>query len=141
MPTSKPDASYPAASSSTNPLDQSVMHLVASATKNQAEAARDPIRLMMEIAENQKLSKEDRASLIEFAQIRFKNRRKMAYICLFTIIASMLFLFLGAFVDGVFDEKVLDVISKNKELFIWINFFLTSIVGAYFGVSALRPSS
>lgn len=105
------------------------------------EGARDPIRLMMTIAENNNLSETDRAFLIRFARDRFKNRRRMAYICLCTIIASAIFLYVGAFVDGFLNTTVLTVIANNADLFIWVNFFLTTIVGAYYGVTAWRPSS
>ena len=105
------------------------------------DAARDPIRLMMEIAENQELSPSDRAYLIQLAQERFKNRRRMAYICLITLVASIVCLFVGAFVEGIFGKKVLSVIAEHSDLFVWADFFLTTIIGAYYGVSAWRPSS
>ena len=129
----------PAPTPAAPPPAPSIMQLAASGSV--PEASRDPIRLMMEIAANGDLTPTDRALIIQFARDRFKNRRRMAYICLYTIIASAIFLFVGAFVEGFCDKKVLTVISTHKDLFIWINFFLTSIVGAYYGVTAWRPSS
>lgn len=105
------------------------------------EAGRDPIRLMVEIAENDKLSPEDRALIIGFAQNRFKHRRRMAYICLIALVLGFLSLFVAAFMSCCEGKSVLSNIHQQKELFIWGGFFLTSIVGAYYGVSALRPSS
>lgn len=117
----------------------SVMQLAA--LRNVPEASKDPIRQMMEIAANNDLSPTDRALLIQYARDRFKNRRRMAYVCLYTIIASAVVLFVGAFVEGIFDKKVLTAITANKDLFIWINSLLAAIVGAYYGVTAWRPSS
>ena len=113
-----------------------------------SEAGRDPIRLMIEITENDKLTADDKAALVQFTRERFKNRRRMAYVSLYTIIASAALLFIGAFIDGLSTcpagmtcKGILDTVKENNSLFIWINGFLTAIVGAYYGVSAWRPSS
>lgn len=123
-----------------NPANESpsVMNLV---NREPSESSRDPVRLMMEIVQNTDISPGDRAALVKFASSRFKNRRIMAYICLYTIIASMALIFIGAFLDGLFDTNVIGVIKENTALYVWVDGFLTSIVGAYFGVSAWRPSS
>ena len=119
------------------------------AVKNaKPESSRDPLRIMVEIAENQNLSVEDRAYLIQYSRDRFKNRQFMAYLCLSVIILSLVFLYVGAFVDGLSPcvqsgecAGVLSTVKNNQTLIIWINGFLAAIVGAYYGVSALRPSS
>lgn len=112
------------------------------------EAGRDPIRIMIEIAENKDLSDQDKSELIFFAQTRFKNRRRMAYLSLSTIIVSLGLIFLAAFIDGLSTcpaeqtcEKILDAIQDNQNLIAWIEGFLTAIVAAYYGVTAWRPAS
>lgn len=112
------------------------------------EAGRDPIRIMIEIAENKNLSDKDKSELILYAQTRFKNRRRMAYISLSAIIASLALIFLAAFIDGLSScpaeqtcEGILVSIKNNQNLITWIEGFLTAIVAAYYGVTAWRPAS
>ena len=114
--------------------------------KNPSNAAQSPLKQMVEIVENTKIAPEDKAILIEFSRQRFKNRTRIAYLALFTIIISIALLFIAAFIDGLSAEAaarkgILFVIAENKSLFTWIEGFLTSIVGYYYGVTALRPSS
>ena len=107
------------------------------------------MQVMIEIAENANLSDEDKRNLIMYTRERFKNRRRMAYIALIAIVASLGLLFLGAFIDGLSDpcpagqtcKGVLAAIKENQTIFTWINGFLTAIVGAYYGISAWKPSS
>ncbi len=97
---------------------------------------------MIEVAENENLSPEDKAAIISYSTNRFRNRRKMAYIALYTIIFSTIFLFVAALIDGISGTtSILQMISKNQTLIIWLEGFLVSIIAAYYGVSALRPSS
>ena len=142
-PTQDPNADPHAADART-----SVMQL-AMADKT-PPAGRDPIHLMQEIARDQSLTPEDRAMLIRFAGDRFKNRRFMAYACLWTLIGTAILLMLAAFVDGLVlcsgnapssCHGILATIEDSQALFIWVDGFLTAIVGAYYGVSAWRPSS
>lgn len=112
------------------------------------EAGRDPISIMIEIAENKNLSDHDKSELIFYAQTRFKNRRRMAYLSLSAIIASLALIFIAAFIDGLSTcpaeqtcEKILDSIQDNQNLIAWIEGFLTAIVAAYYGVTAWRPAS
>jgi hypothetical protein len=112
------------------------------------EAGRDPIKVMIEIAENKNLSDQDKSELIFHAQTRFKNRRRMAYLSLSAIIISLALIFLAAFIDGLntcsADQpcvKILDSINNNQGLIAWIEGFLTAIVAAYYGVTAWRPAS
>lgn len=125
--------------------------IAADTTDNSAST--DPIKLMMAIAStpDSEISAADKKKLIEFAQNRFKHRRRMAYLCLTTIIISIALLFLGAFIDGLSPScsgkaiegcsDIMRSIRANEDLFIWGNGFLTSIVAAYYGVSAWRPNS
>ena len=106
-----------------------------------ASSARNPLDRMIEIATHPDLSDLDKATLIMYARSNFKNRRKMAYICLWSIIISFALLFAAAFNDGILHSKILAAISDNQTIFVSIEGFLTSIVGAYYGVSAWRPSS
>ena len=105
------------------------------------EGSKDPLRLMIEIAKDPVLTPEDKTSLIVYSRERFLNRRRMAYASLYTIIGSIIFLFLAALLDGFSSSQILDKIKENQGLFGSILGFLTAIVGAYYGVSAWRPSS
>ncbi len=117
-------------------------------SKSSPESAQDPIRVMIEIAENKNLSDEDKRALIIHSQNRFKNRRKMAYISLITIVMTVALLLIAAFIDGLVlcdgssqCEGILAAIEKNQTLLAWLEGFLTSIVAAYYGVAAWKPSS
>ncbi|MFT5707426.1 MAG: hypothetical protein ACI9ES_001720 [Oceanospirillaceae bacterium] len=112
------------------------------------ESAKDPLTKMIEIAKDPDLSAEDKATLIAYAQKKFNNRRRMAYIALLTIVVSLVLLFIAAFMDGTSAcvksgdcIGILESIKANESLITWIEGFLTSIVAAYFGVSAWRPAS
>ena len=112
------------------------------------EAGKDPIRVMIEITENKNLSDADKSALIKCAQARFRNRRRMAYVSLYTIIASLVLLFAAAFFDGFGAcpagqtcDGILKSIENSQTLITWIEGFLATIVAAYFGVSAWRPAS
>lgn len=107
----------------------------------ESDASRDPLRIMIEIAKDDKLSREDKTRLIMYSLNRFRNRRKMAYIALYGIITSLGFLLLATLIDGISSSNILDSIVDNKSLFIWIEGFLAAIVAAYYGVSAWKPAS
>lgn len=113
--------------------------------KPRPEASKDPIRVMIEIAEHPTLPESYKAALIEYAQSRFKNRRRMAYMALIAILVSLVLLFIAAFVDGLNGKQsgdgIMALIEANQSVIIWIEGFLTAIVGAYYGVTAWRPSS
>ena len=117
-------------------------------SKKEIGSARDPIRLMIEIVKDKDISQEDKAALVEHANSRFKNRRRMAYICLIAMVLSLLAVFIAAFVDsGTVCPKdktcitILHSIKENQTLIAWIEGFFTSIVAAYYGVSSWRPAS
>ncbi len=105
------------------------------------DSARDPLRLMIEIAKDRDISDEDKTALILYSSSRFKNRRRMAYISLFALVASFIFLFVAAIIDGTQSTSILEKITENDWLIAWIGGFLTSIVAAYFGVSSWRAAS
>ncbi len=65
-----------------------------------SEAGKDPLRVMIEIAENDKLSDQDKSALIKFAQTRFTNRRRMAYIALYALVVSLALLFIAVDIDS-----------------------------------------
>ena len=106
-------------------------------------ASHDPLARMIQIAKDDELSSEDKQALITFSRDRFKNRRIMAYISLWTIVASLAFLFGASLLDGIGDNptRILEGISQNQGLIGTILGFFTAIVAAYYGVSSLRPSS
>ncbi|MCK5335439.1 MAG: hypothetical protein KAQ67_04720 [Gammaproteobacteria bacterium] len=113
-----------------------------------ADSSKDPLRLMIEIVKDENISDDDKKALIKFASSRFKNRRRMAYVSLLAIVISLLFIFLGALIDGASScptgttcTSFLNTINENQSLIAWIEGFLTSIVAAYFGVSSWRPAS
>ena len=106
------------------------------------DSSGDPIKIMIEIAENTNLTDEDKTSLIEYSKERFKNRRRMAYISLTVIVVTVTMLLIGALIDGLTGKtKILETIKDNGSLLTWLNGFLTSIIGAYYGATALRPTS
>ncbi|MCP3887251.1 MAG: hypothetical protein GY702_00025 [Desulfobulbaceae bacterium] len=112
------------------------------------EAGRDPLMTMIEIAKDKELSDSDKSALISYSQQRFTNRRRMAYVALYSLIASLGFLLIAAFIDGFRTcptgqtcEGILKSIENSQTLIIWIEGFLTAIVAAYYGVSAWRPAS
>ena len=116
--------------------------------KSIPETGKDPIRIMIEIAENENLSDADKAALILYSQTRFKNRRLMAYLALYAVVTSLALLFIAAFIDGFSSCSagescvgILGSIKNSQTLFAWVEGFLTSIVAAYFGLSAWRPAS
>ena len=115
--------------------------VVPNVTEEVKHSSRDPISSMIEIVENPNITNEDKTRLIQYAKERFKNRRTMAYFSLYTIIGSLIFIYLMSFVDGVFGTKIVDIINGNGGIVKWALGFLTTIVAAYFGVSSWRPSS
>lgn len=109
--------------------------------KVESDSSKDPIRIMIEIAENENLSQQDKDILIAHSQHRFTNRRKMAYLSLHAIIGSLVLLFLALFIDGISKSEILQSLEESKSLFIWIEGFLAAIVAAYYGVTAWKPAS
>ncbi|MCL2916052.1 hypothetical protein L2725_20125 [Shewanella corallii] len=105
------------------------------------DAARDPLRIMIEIVKDPDISPADKTALIQYSQERFKNRRKMAYMSLYTIIGSLIFMLIAAVVDDFANTSILTEIHENATIIGWIEGFLTAIVAAYYGVSAWRPAS
>jgi len=70
----------------------------------------------------------------------------MAYFALGAILASLVFLLSASVYDGILATPeecsgILDSLGKVQGLFVWIEGFLATIVGAYYGVSSFRPSS
>ena len=104
----------------------------------------DPVVTMVKIAENDHLSTQDKTALIHYVRSRFNHRRRMAYTSLYMIVGSLVIFLISGIIDGVtgqLDNGILSNFQKNSEAIIWIEGFLTSIVAAYFGVSAWRPNS
>ena len=112
-----------------------------SATNTTPTAANDPLQRMIEIAKDPDLTAEDKATLIQFSRDRFKNRRFMAYISLWTIVVSVAFILIASVFDGLSTSNILEKISANQGLIGTIEGLLTTIVAAYYGVSTMRPSS
>ena len=73
----------------TTPNDGQRPGIISSAATNSlAEVARDPLRLMIEIIKDSKISDVDKNILISLSRERFTNRHCMAYISLEPIIGS-----------------------------------------------------
>ena len=106
------------------------------ATPQQSPSGQDPLRVMIEIVNDPNLAAEDKTQLIEFAKNRFRHRRRMAYTALWALILSLPALFIMFLLSPDEFEKI-----ANSALVISIEVFLTTIVGAYYGVSAWRPAS
>ena len=112
------------------------------------ESSKDPLSKMVDIAKDKDLSDADKSALIAYAQQRFVNRRRIAYIALSSIVLSLFLLLLAAFIDGFSTcptgetcQGILEAIKDSQTLIAWIEGFLTSIVAAYYGISAWRPAS
>lgn len=112
------------------------------------ESSKDPLKNLREIAKDKDIDPEIREWLLNYAVTRFNNRRRMAYISLFTILGIVAFLAVGALHDGINEcvvsktcAGVLTSVKEIESLLIWTIGFLASIVGTYYGVSSFRPSS
>lgn len=101
----------------------------------------DPLERMGEILKDEKLSDEQKKYLLQFSATRFKHRRRMAYIALWTVISSLALLLLMAAIDCKQGTTMLAMLKEVQSLLIVIEVFLTGIVGAYYGTSTARPSS
>ena len=106
-----------------------------------ATSGRDPLDKICDIVKDAELTDTDKATLITYAQSRFKNRRRLAFFSLGAILVSTAVIFLAAFVDGICSTNILAKMQSVQPLLGAIFTFLAGIVGAYYGVSAWRPSS
>lgn len=101
-------------------------------------ASQDPMILMMNIATDNRIQDESvRKFLLEQSTQRFKNRRRMAYIALIAVLVTLAV----ALIAALFDPQGFKNLHSQSSIIIWINGFLISIVAAYYGVSAWKPSS
>ncbi len=112
------------------------------------ESAKDPIMVLREIARDDEIDADTKSWLFKHSIDRFKNRRKMAYSALYTIIGIVVFLLLASLIDGLREctgeacgPGILDKINEVGDVLVWIVGFLASIVAAYYGSASLRPSS
>ncbi len=111
-------------------------------------SSKDPLKTLMEIAQARDIDPEIRDWLFNYSVTRFKNRRRMAFIALTTIIGIIAFLGFGAIYDGTSTcvdsgqcQGILASLEKIESLMVWAVGFLASIVATYYGVSSFRPSS
>ena len=98
----------------------------------------DPIKRLLAILTTKDLDNDSKIYLIKFAENRFKHRRRMAYIALAFVIFSLVAIFAIPFFCKA--ETVAEF-QKVENIIIWIDGFLMSIVGAYYGLSSFKPSS
>jgi hypothetical protein len=111
------------------------------------DSAKDPISIMIKIIKDPDIDDADKTTLITYCQSRFKHRRRIAYISLWTIIGSVFFVFAAALFDGMpltGDEKpstILSVLGSNSGFLGTVEGLLAAIVGAYYGISGWKPSS
>ena len=110
---------------------------------NSSSQPQDPLFFMKEIFADKELTEEQKLLLFGMSQTRFTNRRKMAFISLYTLLGFFGFLLAGVVIDAFNAENkgVMEVIAENETMFIWIGGFLTSITALYYGSSTIRPSS
>ena len=115
-----------------------------------AESSRDPVARLAELLTTEGLSPEQKTLLVGEHRARFKNRRKMAYISLYCLLALFIVVLIGIVTDGLYkcevdDENcrrgILAVMNENSTVIVWISGFFTSIVAAYYGSTIIRPSS
>lgn len=109
------------------------------------ESAKDPVSQLADILTNEKLTDSDKAALATMSLERFRNRRRMAYASIYSIIGVLLLLLLASFIDGFNAENNnIDITGQIQEittLLTWSGGFLTGIVALYYGAATLRPSS
>ena len=105
------------------------------------ESTRSPLITLKEILADDKIDDESKKWLLEYSVTRFNNRRKMAYISLWTLILMVAFIGLAAIFDGTFGTQVLSKLASIQTFLSWAAGFLASIVAAYYGMSSFRPSS
>ena len=106
------------------------------------ESTQDPIKALVEIATNNRLSDSQKRELTALANNRFRNRRRMAYISLWTIVAAIAFLGIASAVDGITGTTTIsEKLADNDTIISFALAFLTGLVAAYYGVSAWRPRS
>ena len=108
---------------------------------NPPTSAQDPIEKYRMIIKDEDLDADQKAWLIDRADRRFQNRRRMAYISLFALLGSLVVILGGAVVDGIADTKIVAGLQGAANLLGSTNALLAAIVAAYYGSSALRPSS
>lgn len=113
-----------------------------------ADSSKDPLNRLEAIAKDSSIEPEVKQWLLNHAVTRFQNRRRMAYLALYTIIAIVVFLGVAAVHDGVSEcvsqqtcQGILASIEQVQSLMAWVVGFLASIIAAYYGVSSFRPSS
>jgi len=93
---------------------------------------RDPVRVIMEVIVNENLSHEEKANLIRCARVKFKTRRRIAFIALSALILSLMLLFVAAVSDGVAGTTILATIHESQNLLAGMEGILTVIIAAYF---------
>ena len=106
-----------------------------------SSASEDPLSVMLHITKDSDLNDEQKFRLLEYCGVRFKHRRRIAYIAFCAILASLGLLFVAAIVDGSNKTEILAKVASVSTLIGTIEFFLTAIVAAYYGMSTWRPSS
>ena len=121
--------------------DSSVIPPTVRGSSGQESSSSDPIVRMVAIAKDPDLSDEDKVRLIEYAAQRFQNRRRMAYVALWAIVGSLVFVGVAGLIDGFWGRDILEKIKNAQTLLGWIEASLAGIIAAYYGVSAWKPSS
>lgn len=113
-------------------------------------ATKDPLIKISNILGNPNLTEKQKNTLILLHNDRFKNRRIIAYLSMFALLALFITILIGIWMDGLYvcdpqkaicREGILATLEANKGTVIWVMGFFTSIIGAYYGTTALRPSS
>lgn len=69
---------------------------------------------------------------------KWRHRRRMAYISLYSVIIQLLLCFLFIYLDGVYDYNIIDKFNEISMFLGSVNLGLISLVGAYFGFSTWK---
>ena len=103
-------------------------------TEEAVESGNDPVQRLATILKDRGISPENKTVLIQFARGRFRYRRLMAQWALAALIVQVPVLYVGGYYNAPLDGEVATLLT-------WVDGFLASIVGAYYGTTAWRPSS
>lgn len=104
-------------------------------------SAEDPLKIYRAILADPKLSNEQKDWLLDRAVNRFRHRRRLAFGAFAALMVSLGAALAGAVADGIWGTSIVANIQEATTLLGLTNSLLTGIIGAYYGVSSLRPSS
>lgn len=75
---------------------------------------------------------------IELENRKWRHRRRMSYISLYTVIIQLILCFVFIFLDGMYGYNIIDKFNEISMFLGSVNLGLISLVGAYFGFSTWK---